>query len=55
MQLTIGEELLRHARAMLADPKIPRGEFRFLSARLTEALHDAIRVARSRETVRGGS
>ena len=55
MQLSTGDELLTHARAMLADPKIPLGEFRFLSARLAEALHDAIRVARSRECARPGS
>ncbi|MET7936679.1 hypothetical protein [Streptomyces sp. NPDC005322] len=47
--------MLRHARLMLADPKVPRGEFRFLSARLAEALQDALRVARSREGVGPGS
>ncbi|MFE1773232.1 hypothetical protein [Streptomyces sp. NPDC059008] len=47
MQLAIGEELLRHARAMHADPKVPDREFRFLSRRLSEALDDALRVARS--------
>ncbi|MEU1802225.1 hypothetical protein [Streptomyces sp. NPDC019937] len=55
MQLSTGDELLAHARAMLADPKVPLGEFRFLSARLSEALCDAIRVARSREGARPGS
>ncbi|MGG7571334.1 hypothetical protein [Streptomyces sirii] len=47
MQLSIGEELLCHARAMHADPKVPDREFRFLSRRLSEALDDALRVARS--------
>ncbi|REK89429.1 hypothetical protein DY245_15870 [Streptomyces inhibens] len=47
MQLDIGEELLRHARAMHADPKVPDREFRFLSRRLAEALGDALRVART--------
>ncbi|MFJ8670518.1 MULTISPECIES: hypothetical protein [unclassified Streptomyces] len=47
MQLDIGEELLRHARAMHADPKVPDREFRFLSRRLAEALSDALRVARN--------
>ncbi|MFF4286883.1 hypothetical protein ACWCXK_09105 [Streptomyces sp. NPDC001739] len=47
MQLDIGEELLRHARAMHADPKVPDREFRYLSRRLAEALGDALRVARS--------
>jgi hypothetical protein len=48
MQLDVGEELLRHARDMLASPATPAQEFRFLSARLAESLHDALRVARSR-------
>ncbi|MFG3116832.1 hypothetical protein ACGF4C_20830 [Streptomyces sp. NPDC048197] len=47
MQLDIGEELLRHARAMHADPKVPDREFRYLSRRLAEALGDALRVARN--------
>ena len=47
-QLATGEAVLRHARLMPADPKIPPGEFRFLSARLAEALQDTLRVARSR-------
>ncbi|MFI6767074.1 hypothetical protein [Streptomyces sp. NPDC050355] len=47
MQLAIGDELLRHARAMHADPKVPDREFRFLSRRLSEALDDALRVARN--------
>jgi hypothetical protein len=41
-------ELLGHARAMLNEPKIGADELRFLSNRLTEALHDALRVAESR-------
>ncbi|MFJ3992505.1 hypothetical protein ACIPWY_28135 [Streptomyces sp. NPDC090032] len=45
MQLDLGEELLGHARGMLAEPDVPVEEFRFLSARLTEALDDALRVA----------
>ncbi|MFI0214628.1 hypothetical protein [Streptomyces lydicus] len=47
IQLGIGEELLRHARAMHADPKVPDREFRYLSRRLAEALDDALRVARN--------
>ncbi|WP_006602960.1 hypothetical protein [Streptomyces auratus] len=47
MQLGIGEELLRHARAMHGDPKVPDREFRSLSRRLAEALGDALRVARN--------
>jgi hypothetical protein len=45
MQLDLGEELLGHARKMLAEPTVPPEEFRFLSARLAEALNDALRVA----------
>ncbi|MFI7091840.1 hypothetical protein [Streptomyces lydicus] len=48
MQLDIGEELLRHARKMHADAKVPDREFRYLSRRLAEALGDALRVARNR-------
>ncbi|MFI2186231.1 hypothetical protein [Streptomyces sioyaensis] len=47
IQLGIGEELLRHARAMHGDPKVPDREFRYLSRRLAEALGDALRVARN--------
>ena len=47
IQLGIGEELLRYARAMHADPKVPDREFRYLSRRLAEALGDALRVARN--------
>ncbi|WP_199896560.1 hypothetical protein [Streptomyces niger] len=40
----MGEDLLRHARAMLADPKVRDAEFRYLSRCLTEALGDVLRV-----------
>jgi hypothetical protein len=50
MQLELGQELLHHARAMLSGRNIPPGEFRFLAARLTEALHDVLHVARIRGT-----
>ncbi|WP_405536663.1 hypothetical protein OG787_26935 [Streptomyces sp. NBC_00075] len=46
VQLGMGAELLAHARELL--PGTPRGELRFLAERLTEALHDALRVAESR-------
>lgn len=45
IQLGMGAELLRHARAMHADPKVTDAEFRYLSRRLAEALSDALRVA----------
>ncbi|WP_405478892.1 hypothetical protein [Streptomyces sp. NBC_00009] len=45
MQLDLGEELLGHARKMPAEPDVPVEEFRFPSARLAEALDDALRVA----------
>ena len=46
IQLGMGAELLAHARDLL--PDLPSGELRFLAERLTEALHDALRVAESR-------
>ncbi|MPY61465.1 hypothetical protein [Streptomyces spongiae] len=46
IQLSMGTQLLAHARAML--PRTPQGELRFLAERLTEALQDALRVAESR-------
>lgn len=48
VQLGMGTELLSHAQALLDDPKVDAGQLRFLSARLTEALRDAMRVAESR-------
>ncbi|MFF3764965.1 hypothetical protein ACFYYR_12890 [Streptomyces sp. NPDC001922] len=48
MQLRTGGEILGHARRMLSDPAVPTREFRFLSARLAEALHDALRISESR-------
>lgn len=60
VQLGMGRELLAHAGEMLAedvwagDPS--GGEFRFLAARLSEALADALRVAESRgKRLRRGS
>ncbi|MEV0223084.1 hypothetical protein [Streptomyces sp. NPDC050704] len=46
IQLGMGTQLLAHARDML--PDTPQGELRFLAERLTEALHDVLRVAESR-------
>ncbi|WP_322734547.1 hypothetical protein [Streptomyces ferrugineus] len=46
IQLDMGTQLLTHAHEMLSDA--PHGELRFLAERLTEALHDALRVAESR-------
>jgi hypothetical protein len=48
VQLGMGAELVGHARALLGDPKAGAGELRFLSARLTEALRDTLRIAESR-------
>ncbi|MFJ1669451.1 hypothetical protein ACIOK4_24210 [Streptomyces bottropensis] len=47
IQLGMASELLAHARDML--PNALPGELRFLAARLTEALADALRVAESRD------
>ncbi|WP_328330477.1 MULTISPECIES: hypothetical protein [unclassified Streptomyces] len=48
VQLGMGTQLLGHAHALLGDPRADAGQLRFLSARLTEALTDAVRVAESR-------
>ncbi|MET9292066.1 hypothetical protein [Streptomyces sp. NPDC003077] len=47
-QLDMGAALLGHARALLDDPRTDAVQLRYLSARLTEALRDAVRVAESR-------
>jgi hypothetical protein len=46
IQLGMRGELLAHAHDML--PDAPPGELRFLAERLTEARHDALRIAESR-------
>ncbi|MEU5028427.1 hypothetical protein [Streptomyces milbemycinicus] len=48
LQVSMGKELLNHARALLGDHKAGSGELRFLAERLCEALCDALRVAESR-------
>ena len=48
VQLTTGGELLGHARSVLDGREASPVELRFLVARLSEALTDALRVARSR-------
>ncbi|WP_406421609.1 hypothetical protein OH809_16870 [Streptomyces sp. NBC_00873] len=48
VQLGMGVELIGHAEELLADPKADAGQVRYLAARLTEALRDAVRVAASR-------
>ncbi|QHY96047.1 hypothetical protein SSPS47_13065 [Streptomyces sp. S4.7] len=48
VQLQTGGTLLDHAAAMLREDKVSTRELRFLSTRLSEALHDALRVAESR-------
>ncbi|MGW7577346.1 hypothetical protein [Streptomyces sp. NPDC054765] len=48
VQLKTGGELLDHAARMFGAPETDPAAFRFLSARLCEALRDARRVARSR-------
>ncbi|WP_237285703.1 hypothetical protein [Streptomyces niveus] len=47
-QLQTGGTLLDHAAAMLREDRVSTRELRFLSAQLTEALRDALRVAESR-------
>lgn len=48
VQLTLGAELLDHARVILSDPTVSGGEIRYLAARLGESLRDALRIAESR-------
>jgi hypothetical protein len=50
VQLTMGQELLDHARGVLAPGArvLSDVEYRWLACRLTEALTDALRVADSR-------
>lgn len=45
VQLGMSSQLLTYARETL--PEAPDHELRFLAQRLTEALHDALRVAES--------
>lgn len=48
LQLSMGTQLLGHARVLLGDRKADTGELRFLANRLCEALRDVLRVAESR-------
>ncbi|MFF1421074.1 hypothetical protein [Streptomyces sp. NPDC058280] len=48
VQLQAGDVLLGHAADMLKDDNVQPWELRYLSARLYEALGDALRVAESR-------
>lgn len=48
VQLGMGSELLGHAQELIENPKAGSVELRYLSARLTESLRDALRVAESR-------
>ncbi|MFC9604739.1 hypothetical protein ACFTTN_14920 [Streptomyces niveus] len=48
VQLRTGGTLLDHAAAMLREDRVSTRELRFLSAQLSEALRDALRVAESR-------
>ncbi|GAA2335655.1 hypothetical protein [Streptomyces violaceusniger] len=48
VQMSMGTELLRHARALLDAPRADTRELRYLADRLCEALRDVLRVAESR-------
>lgn len=48
VQLEMGHDLLGHAVELIDDAKVCASELRYLSARLAEALRDALRVAESR-------
>ncbi|MEU2825906.1 hypothetical protein ABZ763_27495 [Streptomyces bacillaris] len=47
-QLSVGAEMLGHARDVISNPKVSARELRFTVARLSECLYDALRVADSR-------
>ncbi|MCP3820425.1 hypothetical protein NLX86_20690 [Streptomyces sp. A3M-1-3] len=48
VQLGMGADLLDHVAEVLGDERATVVELRFIAARLTEALSDALRVAESR-------
>ncbi|MEU4027432.1 hypothetical protein [Streptomyces anulatus] len=48
IQLDMADELLGHAADLLADDEVTGPQVRFLAGRLTESLHQVVRVAESR-------
>ncbi|MEU8785504.1 hypothetical protein [Streptomyces sp. NPDC048637] len=55
LQLGMGIGLLEHARDLIGDPAADARQLRYLSAQLSAALRDAVRVAESRgERLRDG-
>ncbi|MGH4028129.1 hypothetical protein ACQB60_04235 [Actinomycetota bacterium Odt1-20B] len=48
VHLGIGGDLLDHSRSMLAEHDLSAAELRYLADRLTESLHEVVRVAESR-------
>ncbi|MEU7640043.1 MULTISPECIES: hypothetical protein [unclassified Streptomyces] len=48
VHLSMGLGLLEHAEPLIDDPAADAGQLRFLSAQLSTALRDAVRVAESR-------
>ncbi|MFJ9183757.1 hypothetical protein ACIRQO_11875 [Streptomyces anulatus] len=48
IQLDMADELLGHAADLLADDEATGPQVRFLAGRLTESLHQVVRVAESR-------
>ncbi|WP_018089615.1 MULTISPECIES: hypothetical protein [unclassified Streptomyces] len=55
LQLGMGIGLLEHAGDLIGDPAADARQLRYLSAQLSAALRDAVRVAESRgERLRGG-
>ncbi|NEW76247.1 hypothetical protein [Streptomyces rhizosphaericus] len=48
VQLTMGTEVLNHARKILSNANASKTELRYVGARLSECLCDALRVAESR-------
>jgi hypothetical protein len=48
VQLSMGAEVLDHARRVMDDPKASVGELRYAGVHLIECLRDVLRVAESR-------
>ena len=48
IQLSMGTEVLAHAREVIEDPKASAPELRYVAAQLGACLSDALRVAESR-------
>ncbi|MCZ4610244.1 hypothetical protein O3S80_42090 [Streptomyces sp. Lzd4kr] len=50
LQLRMADDLLAHATALLAEPRVTGGELRYIAGCLRDSLSDVKRVAESRGT-----